>query len=226
MLKAVIFDMDGVMIDSEPVHLEANKRLMEDLNLNFNPSYYTQFVGSTTDHMWHKMIHDFNLSQTPEELMALSDGYVKEINGDAGYPEIPGVSTLIKHLSGENIKLAVASSSGVGRIHYVLDCMGLQSTFDSIVSGTQVEKPKPEPDTFLKAAELLQVKPSECLVIEDSWNGMKAAKAAGMVCLGYENPEAVMDRQNMEYADYIVQGFQDVDIKFLEMVYSHVSGEP
>lgn len=226
MLKAVIFDMDGVMIDSEPVHLEANKRLMKDLNLHFNPSYYAQFVGSTTDHMWDKMIHDFNLSQTPEELMALSDRYVKEINGDAGYPEIPGVSTLIKQLSGETIKLAVASSSGVGRIRYVLECMGLQSAFDSIVSGTQVEKPKPEPDTFLKAAELLRVKPSECLVIEDSWNGMKAAKAAGMVCLGYENPEAVMGRQNVEYADYIVQGFEDVDIKFLEMVYSHVSGEP
>ncbi len=73
---------------------------------------------------------------------------------------------------------------------------------------------------------MLQVLPSECLVIEDSWNGMKAAKAAGMVCLGYENPESGMSRQNMEYADYIVQGFEDVDLKFLEMVYSHAMGEP
>lgn len=226
MLKAVIFDMDGVMIDSEPVHQEANKRVMKELGLSFEESYYAQFVGSTTDHMWDKMIQDFSLSQTPEQLMEMSSRHVAEINGEDGYPEIPGVSQLIRKLSGENLKLAVASSSGKKRIQYILDCMKLQSEFDGIVSGIEAKNPKPAPDTFLKAAELLQVQPSECLVIEDSWNGMKAAKAAGMVCLGYENPESVMDRQNMEYADYIAQGFEDIDMKFLEMVYSHASGEP
>lgn len=226
MLKAVIFDMDGVMIDSEPVHQEANKRVMEELGLSFEESYYAQFVGSTTDHMWDKMIRDFSLSQTPEQLMEMANRHVADINGEAGYPEIPAVSQLIRKLSDENLKLAVASSSGKKRIQSVLDCMKLQTEFNEIVSGIEVENPKPAPDTFLKAAELLQVQPSECLVIEDSWNGMKAAKAAGMVCLGYENPESAMDRQNMEYADYIVQGFEDIDMKFLEMVYSHTSGEP
>ncbi len=226
MLKAVIFDMDGVMIDSEPVHQEANKRVMEELGLLFEESYYAQFVGSTTDYMWDKMIHDFSLSQTPEQLMEMSNRHVTEINGEDGYPEIPEVSQLIRKLSNENLKLAVASSSGRTRIQYILDCMKLQTEFNEIVSGIEVKNPKPAPDTFLKAAELLQVEPSECLVIEDSWNGMKAAKAAGMVCLGYENPESIMDRQNMEYADYIVQGFEDIDKKFLEMVYSHTSGEP
>lgn len=229
MLKAIIFDMDGVLIDSEPVHKEANRRLMEVLGLSFDEQYYAQFVGSTVTYMWDKMIRDFGITRTPDELMAMSDGYVKEINGTAGYPEIPGVADLI-HLLAEQkrngLKLAVASSSQMSRITYVLDCMGIADAFDGIVSGILVEHPKPAPDTFLKAAELLGVLPEECLVIEDSWNGMKAAKAAGMVCVGFENPEIPMEEHNMEYADYVIQGFEELDFRFFDMIYCHRRNEP
>lgn len=230
MLKAIIFDMDGVLIDSEPVHKQANAMLMEALGLPFDEQYYAQFVGSTTTYMWDKMIRDFSITHTPDELMAMSDGYVKEINGAAGYPEIPAVGDLIRGLvkmkAQKDLKLAVASSSQMSRITYVLECMGLSDAFDGIVSGIQVAHPKPAPDTFLKAAELLGVSPQECLVIEDSWNGMKAAKAAGMVCVGFENPLIPMEEQNMEYADYVIQGFADIDFRFLDMIYCHQMDEP
>lgn len=224
MLKAVIFDMDGVLIDSEPVHLEANKRLMESLSLPFDKEYYLQFVGSTTDYMWDKMITDYNITLSKEELMVISNDFVKEINGEKGYPVMKGAAELIKRLSSAGIKLAIASSSGMNRIENTLMTLGVTELFDGIVSGEQVKNPKPAPDIFLEAAKLLHTAPDECIVIEDSINGMKAAKNAEMVCIMYENSS--VGAVDSTYADYIIQGFEELDEKFFEMVYAHRKGEP
>lgn len=224
MLKAVIFDMDGVLIDSEPVHMEAFKMLMESLSIEFNKEYYLQFIGSTTDYMWKKVIRDFNLHLTDKDLMEISDKFIKEINGDEGYPIMAGVSDVINKIHESGIKLAVASSSGIERIEETVKRLGAYEKFDALVSGKTVKNPKPAPDTFLKAAEQLNVLPKECLVIEDSLNGMKAAKNAGMVCVMYENPS--MGKVDSSYADYIIQGFEELDAKYFDMVYCHKKGEP
>lgn len=224
MLKAVIFDMDGVLIDSEPVHMEAFKMLMNTLNIKFDREYYLQFVGSTTDYMWAKVIKDFNLSLTDEDLMDMSDEFVREINGSMGYPIMKGAKELINNISAAGIKLAVASSSGINRIEETVKKLGVYEKFDVLVSGKTVKNPKPAPDTFLRAAELLSVLPEECLVIEDSLNGMKAAKNANMVCVMYENLS--MGKVDTSYADYIIQGFEELDAKYFEMIYCHKKGEP
>ena len=224
MLKAVIFDMDGVLIDSEPVHMEAFKRLMESLSIEFDKDYYLQFIGSTTDYMWEKVIKDYNLKLTDKDLMKLSDIFVSEINGEAGYPIMKGAAELINKISSAGIKLAVASSSGIERIEDTVRKLGVYEKFDALVSGKTVQNPKPAPDTFLKAAELLKVSPAECIVIEDSLNGMKAAKHAGMVCVMYENLS--MGQVDSSYADYVVQGFEELDAKYFEMIYCHKKGEP
>lgn len=224
MLKAVIFDMDGVLIDSEPIHLEANKRLMESLSIPFDKEYYLQFVGSTTDYMWNKVITDYNITLSKDELMEKSNEIVKEINGEDGYPVMEGAAELIRRLKSAGIKLAVASSSGMERITNTLKKLGVEELFDGIISGEQVKNPKPAPDTFLEAAKTLLVEPDECIVIEDSLNGMKAAKNAGMVCVMYEN--LGIGTVDSAYADYIVQGFEELDDKFFYMVYAHKKGEP
>ena len=224
MLKAIIFDMDGVLIDSEPVHMEAFKMLMDSLSIEFDKEYYLQFVGSTTDYMWDKVIRDFNLNLTNKELMNMSDKFFQEINGDTGYPIMKGVAELIDNISNTGIKLAVASSSGIERIEETVRKLGVYEKFDILVSGKTVKNQKPAPDTFLNAAELLQVSTDECIVIEDSLNGMKAAKNADMVCVMYENLS--MGKVDTSYADYIIQGFEELDAKYFEMIYCHKKGEP
>ena len=224
MLKAIIFDMDGVLIDSEPVHLEAHKRLMKKLRLPFSEQYHSQFVGSTTDNMWKIMRRDFNITFSDDELMKISDEFIKEINGPDGYPVMAGAAVLIKKLSKAGLKLAVASSSGIERIEKSIEKLGANGLFDVVVSGINVAHPKPAPDTFLEAAEKLGVLPSECIVIEDSLNGMKAAKNAEMICVMYENTN--IGEVSNEFADYILQGFEDVDENFFKMVYAHTVGEP
>ena len=225
MLKAIIFDMDGVLIDSEPVHLEAFRMMMEELGIEFDRAYYMQFIGSTTEHMWDKIIRDFHITLSKEELMQISDRNVKKINGSEGYPVMPGVKKLIQNIAGSGIRLAVASSSGMERIEDTLNKMGVKEMFNAVVSGIQVKNPKPAPDTFLEAAKMLGVMPDECIVIEDSLNGMKAAKNAGMICVMYEN-DSLGTKVDSSYADYIIQGYDELDTKYFEMVYAHVSGEP
>lgn len=224
MLKAVIFDMDGVLIDSEPIHMKSFSLLAEELGIEFNKDYYAQFIGSTTDNMWKILINDYKLPFSKDELMEKSDVHLKKILGTGGYPIMSGASEIIKNLHENGVKLAIASSSGMQRIEDTLNKLGVSDIMDGIVSGMNVKNPKPAPDTFLEAAKILNVSPDECIVVEDSVNGMKAAKNANMICVMYENLS--LGKIDSSNADYIIQGFEDLEKNDFDMIYSHLKGEP
>jgi len=136
---------------------------------------------------------------------------------------VPFSGEFVKRLNGK-VKLAIASSSSIASIERNMEQLGLRKYFDKVVSGVTVDKPKPAPDVFLKAAEELGVKPEECLVIEDSCNGVKAAKAAGMACIGYVNPNS--GEQDLSEADCLLLGFEEAGFDFVEKVYNHTFDIP
>lgn len=224
MLKAVIFDMDGTMVDTEPMHYEANYDMLKELGINLDYEYYKQYIGSTNTYMWNKIKKDFSLELPAEQLNQMADQKNRELVQRKGYPEIAGVKTLIRKLKEDGYRLAVASSSPPAVISQVVDFLGVSDCFFKLVSGENVVNPKPAPDIFLEAATALGVKTEDCLVIEDSCNGVLAAKAAGMVCVGYQNPHS--GEQDLSAADYLIEGFLEVDSRFLEMVYCHAMKEP
>ncbi len=225
MLKAVIFDMDGVLVDSEPLHYEVNRLTMqEQFGQDLDYEYYKQYIGSTVMAMWNKIIKDFSIEgYTAEELFDLSEQIKERIVAKEGYPKIPGVVSFIKSISSK-YKLAVASSSALVNIQNNVNRLGVESDFHKLVTGLSVPNPKPAPDIFLKAATELGVEPSECIVIEDSCNGVRAANNAGMACLGFINPSS--GDQDLSTADYLFESFDSIDEGFLEMVHSHHHGEP
>ena len=224
MLEAVLFDMDGVLINSEIIFYEADKILLEELGHTMTKEYYSQFVGTTAGYMWKRFVADFNLEKTEKELEERGREIVDMLlEKYGGFPEVPFVCDFVKKLS-EKYTLVVASSSSMNSIMANVNRLGIASFFKGYVSGNDFSESKPAPDIFLGAARLAGVSPKKCLVIEDSRNGVKAAKAAGMVCIGYENPNSVM--QKLNEADYVITDFCGLDCSFTDMVYCHSVNEP
>lgn len=185
-VKAVIFDMDGVLVDSEPIHVQTEKRMFRKMNLDISDEEHAGYMGTATDVMWKQIIGKRNL---PIDIPEITELTIKE-----GLPyfyslekidPMPGLIDLLEKLKSKNIPMAVASSSDPETIRIILEKSGLRKYFLQAVSSSEVGKSKPEPDVFLHAAKILGVLPENCVVFEDSKNGIKAAKAAGMYCIAY-----------------------------------------
>lgn len=146
-----------------------------------------------------------------DELTRMTEArYIDYIKAQKGMKPIDGLESLLRYLKGNGIKLAVASSSPPSIIEIVLSGMfGIKGLFDAVVSGDGLENSKPAPDIFLNTAGLLGVHTGNCVVIEDSANGIRAAKAAGMTCIAYDNPSAD-NRQDLSEADFVVGHFDEI----------------
>ncbi|MBA5850414.1 HAD family phosphatase [Clostridium sp. cel8] len=208
-IRAAIFDMDGVIIDSEPDHLEINKRMFKELNINISDEEMRNFVGATTMSLWNKILNKYNLPYSLDELVSIDKNlYIEKLRKDVDKKPIDGVADLIKQLHDKNLKMAVASSSPMNVIKIITSKFNLKSYFHNLITGDEVKRSKPAPDIFLKAADTLNVSPKECIVIEDSKNGVTAAKDAGMYCIGFRNLNS--GNQDLSRADVVVDHFNEV----------------
>lgn len=211
MIKAVIFDMDGVIIDSEPLHYKVFKEYLHSKwGMSITDEEYSTFIGATNYHMYAVLKEKYQLA---EEVTALVEEYEEKCSAylteSKTEKPILGVDVLVKNLYQNNIRLALASSSPKKNIKLVLEMFGLAPYFEVVVSGQEVVNSKPSPDIFLRAAKLLNLLPEECLVFEDSKNGVAAAKEAGMKCIAFYNPNS--GKQDLSRADHIIESFAEVD---------------
>ncbi len=214
MISTIIFDMDGVIIDSEPLHKEIEMSVMQELGLSISEKEYQGFVGTTSKSMWSQIIDKYNLDIAVDEAIARSrEKYFYYLHHTDQPRLVPGVLAFLNELNQHNIKILLASSSTQENINLVLNKHQIAGYFQHKVGGDQVENGKPDPEIFLLAAKEAKTLPSQCLVIEDSRNGVAAAKAAGMKCIGFKDP--AHNQQLLYDADLVIDSMEKLSIPFI-----------
>ncbi|WP_299627309.1 HAD family phosphatase [uncultured Tenacibaculum sp.] len=208
-LKCVIFDMDGVIIDSEELHKKAYYQVFESLGLDVSETLYTSFTGSSTLNAFQKLVKHFNLNDDPETLVLNKrKRYIDFFETDPNLKLIDGVEELIKYFFNKGYVLVLASSSAMVNINRVFDRFDLQQYFKVKISGAELKASKPHPEIFQKAVHLGGFNKGECIVIEDSDNGIQAANDAGIFVVGYDNP--IVTNQTLKNADMVISDYKQL----------------
>lgn len=209
MLKAVLFDMDGVIVDTEPLHKKAYFLMFDQFNIEVSNKLYESFTGQSTINVCRQLCDIFGLENNPEDLLQ----YKRKVFTDLFYNDpslklIDGVLDIIQDYHNNGLTLVLASSASMGTINNVFKRFELDQYFKAKISGADLKASKPHPEIFEKAAQLAGYPQQNCLVIEDSTNGIKAAKAAGSYCVGFDS----LHSKNQDYtlADYVVSTFKDI----------------
>lgn len=206
MIKAVIFDMDGVIINSEPMHQKAYRMMFDEFNLAVSEELYASFTGMATLPICQKLCEVFTLDTTPQILMASKRKYFKQLfENSEELNLIDGVLELIQHYHQSNLILVLASSASMSNIDLIFEKFDLNRYFKAKISGADLKASKPHPEIFEKAVVLSGVSKTECFVIEDATNGIQAAKSAGLFCIAYDGGHS--KKQDFHLADLIITKF-------------------
>lgn len=181
-IEALIFDMDGVLIDSEPLHLLAYQQFLSEFDICFTAEDNHDFLGRKDLDCACALVEKHRLPLQPSHFVLQKEAILHELF-KTQLTARPGVFDVLEQARSLSLKTAVASSATLPTIQLVVDILKIGDYFSSLTSGDEVAHGKPAPDVFLLAAERLGVKPERCLVIEDTQNGIRAAKQAGMLCV-------------------------------------------
>jgi HAD superfamily hydrolase (TIGR01509 family) len=214
MIQTVIFDMDGVIVDTEPVHRYAYYKQFEELDIEVTEAMYTSFTGFSTRNTFQTLKEQFQLSHEVEDLIQRKRNIFNDaFDTKEDLELLDGVRTLIEDLHQNGIQLILASSASKVTIDRVFTRFGLHDFFTHIVSGEDFPKSKPHPAIFEHAASLSTAPKENCIVIEDSTNGVKAAKAAGIYCVGYVSEHS--KDQHLDEADLVINHFKELSAQVI-----------
>ena len=209
MLKAVLFDMDGVIVDTEPLHRKAYFKMFEEVNIDVSETLYDSFTGQATLPICRTLCQHFKLSDTPEYLVSTKRKHFKYLfENDSELNLLDGVHDLIRDYHSNGLTLVLASSASMLNINRIFERFDLDKYFKAKISGADLKASKPHPEIFLKAAELAGEHTDHCMVIEDSTNGIEAAKAANIYCVGFKSPHSA--NQDYSKADRVITSFDEI----------------
>lgn len=216
MLKAVLFDMDGVIVDTEPLHRKAYFKMFDDMGIHVSEEMYTGFTGQATLPICKQLVDHFRLPALPETLVRSKRKHFKDLfDNDDSLQLLEGVLDLIQDYHDNNLTLVLASSASMPNIDRIFERFDLNQYFVAKLSGADLKESKPHPEIFIKAAEASGYPRSNCMVIEDSSNGIKAANDAGIFVVGYDSKHST--DQDYSQADMIVNRFSE--LKYEKMKY-------
>ena len=217
MIKAVIFDMDGVIVDSEPIYEKVNEEVYSKYGFELEQEDYDRHMGSNLKDIWEDILERYQVKEEfahykVEDFM--EDHIHSAYQGLAEAEELelmPGVKKWFDFLKDHGYKMIIASSSYAPVIEHIYQRFELDQYMEGYVDGNQIENGKPAPDIFLKAAEKLGVKAEECLVIEDSENGVIGAHQAGARVIGFNRAQD--ESQDLSKADLVIEEFNQENLQ-------------
>jgi len=207
--KAVLWDMDGVLIDSEPGYNEATGSFIRSLGYEFGAREIAKVTGVS----YKNLAAILDLKEPPEKFMHLYAEILMQSVRTTIHELIGGVTDFLDYFKLRGVKMAVGSSSPRELVDYVIDTFGLSRWIQFAVTGSDTENGKPAPDIYRMCAEQLEVLPSECLVIEDSRNGIRSARAAGMIVLAYAGTNRC--HLDLSEADFTIQSYSQEELSAL-----------
>jgi HAD superfamily hydrolase (TIGR01509 family) len=210
-IRAVVFDLDGVIVDSEQVWDEVREAYVRETGGTYTDRSARDMMGMSSPEWSRYMAESLDVPETPEEINAAIVERMLERYGEAP-PLIPGAVDAVRRIGG-SLPLAIASSSNRELIDVVLRVSGLDGDFAATVSSEEVPRGKPSPDVYVEAARRLGVEPADCGAVEDSHNGIRAAKAAGMRVVAVPNPHYPPDDEALALADVVVPAIAELQVE-------------
>mgnify|MGYP006141933483 FL=1 len=209
--------MDGVIVDTEPVHHFAYQQHFKQLNIEVSPEMYASFTGNSTKNIYERLKSIYGLKEDVLDLVEVKRNLFNDaFDQKEDLYLLDGVEELIQELHQNGMQLILASSSANVTIQRIFNRFDLDQYFTHKVSGEDFPKSKPHPAIFQKAAELAQTSVEHCIVIEDSTNGIMAAKAAGIYCVGYESFHSKL--QDYSLADKVISHFNELSFEKIRFI--------
>ena len=218
-LGALVFDMDGVLVDSNPYHILNWMAFLDARGIAYDPAALPkQILGQRNDNLFRAFLGP---EKTEKEFDRLSDelevGFRRAFLPNA--KPLPGLARLIEECHGAGVPMAVASSAATENVHFIVDALKFRPYFRSLLSGAEVTHPKPHPEIYLKSAEKLGIEPARCVAFEDSFVGLESASRAGMKVVAIASTFPWNELERHGHADLIVGSFEELRLESLRKLF-------